>query len=205
MNNKVIIYLFFSLAVLMMNWEAQKSIAVAAFHQEVDQDDAIRLRILAHSDSVKDQYLKREIRDHVNEAITEWVTDIADLNEAKQVISERIPEVEEIVAAELDKLGLDQSYNVEFTDVQFPTKLYGNIVYPAGIYDAVLITLGDGNGENWWCVLFPPLCFLDFANGDAVEHQSEDGEESEEYKDRDVEVSFFLVEIFSKIADWFKK
>ena len=61
-----------------------------------------------------------------------------------------------------------QSVSVRFDRVSFPTKLYGNMVYPAGEYEAVLITLGKGEGANCWCVLFPPLCFLDFSNGEAV-------------------------------------
>jgi stage II sporulation protein R len=116
------------------------------------------------------------------------------------MIEDNLVKIEEIVEQELEKMGLEQSYEVSFSEVQFPTKLYGNIVYPAGLYDAVLITLGEGKGENWWCVLFPPLCFLDIDNGeavDAVEAESKDNVEDEE----EVEVSFFVVEIFSKLVD----
>ncbi|WP_096203036.1 stage II sporulation protein R [Bacillus sp. FJAT-45350] len=202
MNQKVIIYLLFSLFVLMLNWESQKSMAVATFHQEVNQDEAIRLRILANSDSIKDQWLKREIRNEVNEAITEWVETMYSLEDAKDVIVSNIPEIEAIVAELLESVGMNQDFTVEFNEVQFPTKLYGNLVYPAGEYDAVLITLGEGNGENWWCVLFPPLCFVDFANGDAVEHEADTDNDSEQ---KDVEVQFFVVEMISGLLDWFKK
>lgn len=171
--------------------------AVASLHQEVSKEDAIRLRILANSDAIEDQAIKRDIRDEVNASITEWVTGIHDLKEAKTTIEQNIPLIEELVAKELAERGLDQTYSVSFSEVQFPTKLYGNLVYPAGLYDAVLITLGEGKGENWWCVLFPPLCFIDMANGEAVEADTTSATETGE----DIEVSFFVAELFSKLVE----
>ncbi len=188
-----------------MNWESQNAVAVASLHNEVSQEEAVRLRILANSDAVKDQALKRDIRDEVNAVITELVMGVHDLNEAKTMIEDNLVEIEEIVEQELHNMGLEQSFEVSFSEVQFPTKLYGNIVYPAGLYDAVVITLGEGKGENWWCVLFPPLCFLDMANGDAVEAEveTEDAEQVETVSqdEENIEVSFFIVEIFSKLVD----
>ncbi|WP_078393029.1 stage II sporulation protein R [Shouchella patagoniensis] len=197
MKPRAIIYLLISLFVGLMSWEAQNAQAEGQFHQEVSAEDAIRLRILANSDSIGDQALKREIRDQVNAEITEWVGDVESFNEAASTIKANIKELEAIVAKELQNRGLSQSYKVEFnTDVSFPTKLYGNIVYPAGLYNAVLITLGEGQGENWWCVLFPPLCFLDMDNAEAKELEQEPVEEVEE-----VETSFFIVEMFESLWD----
>ena len=201
MKPKVIIYLLFSLFVLLVSWEEQSAVAVASLHQEVSKEDAIRLRILANSDAIGDQALKRDIRDQVNAAITTWVTDISNLEEAKTTIKENIPLIEEIVAAELKKLELDQTYEVRFSEVQFPTKLYGNLVYPAGLYDAVVITLGEGKGENWWCVLFPPLCFLDMANGEAVESSTTSTTNVETEASDEIEVSFFVVELFENLIE----
>ncbi|WP_227937028.1 stage II sporulation protein R [Alkalihalobacillus deserti] len=200
MKPNVIIYLLFSLFVLLISWESENAVAVASFHQEVSQEEAIRLRILANSDSIKDQALKRDIRDSVNEAITDMVIDINDLNEAKATIEDNLAMIEGIVEQELINMGINQSYEVSFSEVQFPTKLYGNIVYPAGLYDAVLITLGEGKGENWWCVLFPPLCFLDMANGEATDTSTVEAEEPNETEE-EVEVAFFVVEMFSSIID----
>lgn len=131
-------------------------------------DEAIRLRILANSDADKDQQLKRKVRDAVNAQINGWVAELTSVDEAKRVIRSHLPEIEQTVACVLRQEQSSQSYHVQFGSVQFPTKVYGNYVYPAGTYDALLITLGEGKGANWWCVLFPPLCFLDFSNGDAV-------------------------------------
>ncbi|MCL7747913.1 stage II sporulation protein R [Halalkalibacter alkaliphilus] len=202
MKPNVVIYLLFSLFVLIMNWESQNAVAVASLHNEVSQEEAVRLRILANSDSVRDQALKREIRDEVNAAITEMVLGVGDLEEGKAMIEDNLAKIEDIVERELAKMGMDQSFEVSFSKVEFPTKLYGDIVYPAGLYDAVLITLGEGKGENWWCVLFPPLCFLDMANGDAVAADAEgEVEQTDENDMEEVEVKFFVVEIFSKIKD----
>ncbi|QWC22673.1 stage II sporulation protein R [Bacillus haikouensis] len=130
--------------------------------------EAIRLRILANSDLEKDQNVKRLVRDEVNKEITKWVGSLTSQDEAKKVIKAGLPELqtiaENVVAAE----GLDQDVKIDFGKVQFPTKLYGQYLYPAGEYEAVLITLGKGEGANWWCVLYPPLCFLDFSTGNAV-------------------------------------
>ncbi|MGY3270375.1 stage II sporulation protein R [Bacillus sp. TE9106W] len=131
--------------------------------------EAVRLRILANSDSDKDQALKRKVRDEVKAQIDGWVADLTSFEEARKVIQNHIPEIEKTVANTLKKEGSKDSFQVKFSkNVKFPTKVYGNFIYPAGEYEAVLITIGEGEGANWWCVLFPPMCFLDFSSGTAV-------------------------------------
>lgn len=138
--------------------------------------EAIRLRILANSDFEEDQAIKRKVRDAVNAQITLWVQDLTSMEEARKVIKGHLPEIQGIAEKVVRDSGSDQSVNVEFGKVQFPTKLYGQFLYPAGKYQAVLITLGTGEGANWWCVLYPPLCFLDFSNGVAVSEGFEEKE-----------------------------
>ncbi|WP_044023176.1 stage II sporulation protein R [Bacillus sp. SG-1] len=135
---------------------------------QVIPNEAIRLRILADSDKDEDQAVKRLIRDRVNEEITVWVESLTSLDEARATIKAGLPELQEIAETAMEEEGLSQSVNVEFGTVDFPTKLYGQFLYPAGEYEAILITLGSGKGANWWCVLYPPLCFLDFTSGTAV-------------------------------------
>ncbi|KKI89681.1 stage II sporulation protein R [Bacillus sp. SA1-12] len=173
-------------------------------------DEAIRLRILANSNSDEDQELKRKVRDAVNKEITEWVEELTSVEAARKLIQSRLPQIEAIVEGVLEKENKQQSYSVDFGNVNFPTKLYGNFVYPAGEYEAILITLGEAKGANWWCVLFPPLCFLDFSNGEAVqaaEDETTNDQEktneklnelvvNEEEEKEEVEVKFFLVEWF---------
>lgn len=164
---------------------------------QVIPDEAIRLRILANSDTAADQDLKRLVRDRVNEQITDWVAHIDTIEEARALIEKRTPEIEAIVAQVLKEENVSDDYEVEYgTDISFPAKIYGPYLYPAGEYEAVLITLGEGQGANWWCVLFPPLCFLDFSNGTSVAEADTDTEkiEDEEEDEDPVEVKFFLFE-----------
>ncbi|WP_026314456.1 stage II sporulation protein R [Heyndrickxia acidiproducens] len=142
--------------------------------------DAIRLRILANSDKPEDQAVKRKIRDEVNASITKWVQDLTSKEEAKKVIQSHLPDIKRIAEKVIAEEHLDQSVRVELGKVNFPTKLYGQYLYPAGKYEAVLITLGEGQGANWWCVLYPPLCFLDFSNGVAVSAGFDEGSTKKE-------------------------
>ncbi|MCA1040244.1 stage II sporulation protein R [Bacillus infantis] len=141
---------------------------VAAEDPLVIPQEAIRLRILANSDSEGDQALKRLVRDAVNKEITEWVSELTSIEEARSLIKSRLPEIQEIAENVVEEENSVQTVKANFGKVDFPTKLYGQFLYPAGEYEAILITLGEGDGANWWCVLFPPLCFLDFSNGVAV-------------------------------------
>jgi len=131
-------------------------------------NEAIRLRILANSDEQNDQAVKRLIRDEVNEDITAWVQELTSIDDARNVITNHLPDIQATAEEVVKREGLSQSVTVEFGKADFPTKLYGQYLYPAGVYEAIVITLGAGEGANWWCVLFPPLCFLDFSNGTAV-------------------------------------
>ncbi|MBF7151804.1 stage II sporulation protein R [Bacillus albus] len=155
--------------------------------------EAVRLRILANSDSDKDQALKRKVRDEVKAQIDGWVADLTSFEEARKVIQSHIPEIEKTVANTLKKEGSKDSFQVKFSkNVKFPTKVYGNFIYPAGEYEAVLITIGEGEGANWWCVLFPPMCFLDFSSGTAVRKEEHvvkaESPEEEQVKSLDEEV-----------------
>ena len=166
---------------------------------QVIPDDAIRLRILANSDTEVDQDLKRLVRDRVNEQITVWVQDIDKIEEARALIQKRIPDIEAIIAQVLKEENANNEFEVEYgKNISFPTKLYGSYLYPAGEYEAVLITLGEGKGANWWCVLFPPLCFLDFSNGTSVAAADTDEIERDELEEEEepVKVKFFLFEWF---------
>ncbi|KIO64710.1 MULTISPECIES: stage II sporulation protein R [Bacillaceae] len=149
-----------------------------SFAQEEDvvviPNEAIRLRILANSNSEQDQEIKRIVRDRVNAQITEWVSDLTSMEAAREKIITNLDILEATAKEVLEENGVNQKVQIRFGEVDFPTKLYGNFLYPAGKYEAVLITLGEGTGANWWCVLFPPLCFLDFSSGTAVSDGFED-------------------------------
>lgn len=133
------------------------------------------------------------MRDEVKAQIDGWVADLTSFEEARKVIQSHIPEIEKTVENTLKREGSKESFQVKFSkNVKFPTKVYGNFIYPAGEYEAVLITIGEGEGANWWCVLFPPMCFLDFSSGTAVRKEEHvvkaESPEEEQVKQLDEEV-----------------
>ena len=210
MKQKVILSTLLSLFILMIFMEVTQNLSKAENHADKIPDDAIRLRILANSNSASDQAVKRKIRDAVNANVEQWVGELRSVDQAKRVIRSHLDDLRAIVAQELKAMGLNEPFTVKLGKADFPTKMYGGYVYPAGKYEALVITLGEGKGANWWCVLFPPLCFLDFDNGDAVKPDAH-GEpakphhvEASQKQNDDVKVRFFLVDLFEGIVKFFK-
>ncbi|MFJ5964291.1 stage II sporulation protein R [Bacillus sp. NPDC093026] len=213
LKNKMLIclYMFLLLCGAFAHLGQEETATASANQPVVIPDEAIRLRILANSNRSADQDVKRSIRDEVNANITEWVKDLTSIEQARRVIRSKLPEINRMAKAKLKEQNINQSVSVSFQKASFPTKLYGNFVYPAGEYEAILITLGEGDGANWWCVLFPPLCFLDFSNGEAVASPESDHEGqavqtsesvNEAVKEDDGEtgeVKFFLLEWVSSL------
>ncbi|MBY6037363.1 stage II sporulation protein R [Fictibacillus nanhaiensis] len=207
-RNHFFILILISLAVMFLFFETQTKVANATMNASVKiPEESIRLRILADSNSEADQKLKREIRDKVNAQITTWVDEFTTLTEAREIIRGELPAIERIVENELKEAGIEKTFSVELSKVAFPTKMYGEFIYPAGQYEALLITLGEGEGKNWWCVLFPPLCFLDFENGDAVKENKDgktDGAETASVEktgeSKEIQTKFFVVELFDSLV-----
>ncbi|WP_308636736.1 stage II sporulation protein R [Paenibacillus silvisoli] len=158
-------YVLLIAAVLLMSWESQR--ADAAIAGGSIPTESIRLRILANSDSTADQAVKRYIRDAIVAEMNGWVTGPQTIEEARLTIRGHMGEIESIIASKLGERGFNYGFKAELGIVPFPTKIYGTQVYPAGNYEALRITLGAGAGQNWWCVLFPPLCFVDAVSGES--------------------------------------
>lgn len=159
---------------------------------EMIPEDAIRLRILANSNDMKDQQMKYTVRDEVNAYLSTEISQVTSIDEARKRMEEILPKVEEIITKTLEQKGENLSFSVQFKkDVPFPTKKYGKYVYPAGDYEALLITLGEGEGDNWWCVLFPSLCYLDLSKEEKAEMEQANKEEEKTEKKT---VKIFLFE-----------
>lgn len=177
------IYLALALIFLLVTWEHNR--AQAAVVDAVIPQESIRLRILANSDSPEDQALKRHVRDAIVEEMNGWVLDPENLEEARALIRTKLPELSMVVEREIARYGYDYTQQVELGVVPFPAKMYGNKVYPAGDYEALRVTIGQGAGQNWWCVLFPALCFVDTEKGEAVaasSHTAVDKDKAEAVK-----------------------
>lgn len=190
--------------------------AAAAGTQGVIPQESIRLRILANSDGTGDQLVKRRVRDAVVEQMNGWVAELENpqsLEEARRVIRDHLPAIEEQVGQTLKQYGKSYDYQVELGTVPFPTKMYGGAVYPAGNYEALRVTLGEGKGKNWWCVLFPPLCFIDAGSGDAlakdagtatIAKASAEGisRDAVQVEPEQTEVRFFLWDMLVNFWNW---
>ncbi|PZD97769.1 stage II sporulation protein R [Paenibacillus sambharensis] len=210
-------YLILALMLLVMSWESLKSDAALA--SGAIPEESIRLRILANSDSPADQAVKRHVRDAVVADMERYTAGMSSIEEARQVIGGRLDEIETLVRQELAERGFTYAVHAELAEVPFPTKMYGSRVYPAGDYEALRITLGAGEGQNWWCVLFPPLCFVDAVSGEATDGpavaasaaavqgasgEQEGAETAAVQSGEEPEVKFFLWEMLQAIGDFFR-
>ena len=129
------------------------------------QDNIFRLHILANSDSEKDQALKLCVRDSVIDYMEKINSGSKTKEETIKVVSDNLAEIKKIAEDKIQELGFNYDVNLEIGNFNFPTKYYGNISLPAGNYDALKINIGEAQGQNWWCSLFPPLCFIDISSG----------------------------------------
>ncbi|MBQ7031980.1 MAG: stage II sporulation protein R [Bacilli bacterium] len=121
-------------------------------------DNAIRFRVIANSDSIEDQKLKLSIKNDVEKELYALISNAKDIEEARNIINNNINKVDSILN------DYNVEYDISYGDNYFPTKEYKGITYKSGNYESLVITVGEGLGKNWWCVLFPPLCLLDEQN-----------------------------------------
>ena len=126
--------------------------------QQQLSDKVLRLHVLANSDSEADQALKRKVRDSVLETASAILADCPDRETAEQRLSAALPEIEDAARARIAAEGETQAVTAELRPTAFPTREYEDFSLPAGDYLALRVVLGEGEGHNWWCVVFPPLC-----------------------------------------------
>lgn len=128
-------------------------------------EDIFRLHIIANSDSEEDQTLKLKVRDAILEYMKTLTEDTSDKQAVIKLSKNHTEDFKQIAEKIIQENGYDYSVNIEIGNFYFPTKYYGNISLPAGNYDALKIEIGDAKGQNWWCSLFPPLCFVSVSSG----------------------------------------
>lgn len=140
----------FSLTLLSGVWAAGSQSALA--------EDVVRLHVIAHSDRSEDQALKLQVRDAVLQTAASTLDGAESRAAAEELLARHIPALEAAGAKAVKTAGYDYPVTVTLTDHWFPTKEYTDFSLPAGTYRALRVVIGDGAGENWWCVVFPPLC-----------------------------------------------
>ena len=130
------------------------------------KDKLIRFHVIANSDSDEDQAVKLLVRDKVIDYINIQLKDATEVDEARNILMDNIEEVNNIAINVLWENGFDYEAKTMISRENFPDKVYGDYLFPQGNYEAFRIIIGNGEGHNWWCVMFPPLCFVDETKGD---------------------------------------
>lgn len=160
-------------------------------------NDIFRLHILANSDSEKDQDLKHSVRKVVQELCYNVYDGAKDRDDAERIIGEKLPEIIDAAQEEVYRQGFDYTVNGEIVkNMYFTNRVYDNITLPAGDYDALRITIGSGEGHNWWCVMFPPIC-ISAADNDADISDVLDETQTELVTDKRYEIKF-------KVYEWYQ-
>ncbi|MGN0369014.1 MAG: stage II sporulation protein R [Butyrivibrio sp.] len=126
-------------------------------------DNIIRFHVRANSDSTVDQELKLKVKDRVVQYLEEELGTAQSLDEARNILYDDMGNLEQIALDVIQSEGFAYDVNVYFETSYFPMKVYGDMSFPPGEYEALRIDIGEACGRNWWCVLFPPLCFVDSA------------------------------------------
>ncbi len=122
-------------------------------------DSAIRFRVLANSNSPRDQKIKEDVKNKMQEELYNLLKNSKNINEARGLIKNNMNNFDSLLSNEMK--DVNYSYKIDYGMHEFPEKVYKGITYDAGMYESLLVTLGSGKGDNWWCVLFPPLCLLE--------------------------------------------
>ena len=137
------------------------------------EEDYLRLHIRANSNSEYDQNIKYDIKSVVVKALVPIAEGVDNKDDMMSVLEQNLAVLTQIVDNRLSELGLEYRSSIKVCSEEFPTRSYEELTLGAGVYDALIIELGTGNGDNWWCVAFPPLCFVtEDSEGDDIEYKS---------------------------------
>lgn len=170
------------------------------------QEELIRFHVVANSDSREDQSTKLLLRDAVMEDLRREMAGITDVSAAEDYLRENLPRIEALANETLQRLGVDMEVGVSLCKEAFDKRVYDTFTLPAGVYKALRITIGEGEGKNWWCVVFPEFCMGAVSNGfeeQAVGAGFSEGlshtlAEPEEYK-----VRFFFLDKLGQLENIF--
>ncbi len=149
--------------------------------QVIIPNDAIRIRVIANSNSLDDQYEKLKVRENVQLLLEKVLKNVKTKQETERIIKSNLFALDQNVKKTLKEAKSNTTYDLHYGSNYFPKKEFKGVTYDEGYYDSLVITLGKGQGDNWWCVLFPPLCLL----------------EAEEENIDDIEYGLFVEKVIS--------
>lgn len=170
------------------------------------QEDLIRLHVVANSDSKHDQQVKLQVRDAITKRLESVMEQFPDMETAKSYLQEKLPELERVANEVLESAGDGCRAVVTLAKEAFPSREYDTFTLPAGIYESLRVTIGSGEGQNWWCVVFPSLCVS------ATADHFEDTAVSAGFSDRltgtitkkpEYRVRFFALDCLGWMENWF--
>ena len=184
------------------------TICAISYAKSVSSDIAesvFRLHVIANSDSQEDQNLKYIVRDNLLSYMNEICANVSSKEEAIEIAKQNETEFKQIAIQTIQEQGYSYDVSVHIGNFEFPTKQYGDISLPAGYYDALRVEIGEAKGQNWWCVMFPPLCFVDVSSGIVPEESKElmqDNLSEEEFAlvsdhNPEIQFKFKLLEFFT--------
>lgn len=206
-RNLLILVLLFSIFI---------TLSASSYAKEVSKDLSscvFRLHVIANSDSEEDQNLKYKVRDALISYMNTLSMDLSNKEDVINCARNHIEDFKKVARDVIVENGYDYDVNIEIGNFEFPTKTYGDISFPAGFYDALRVKIGTASGQNWWCVMFPPLCFVDVTSGVVPEESKENLQENLSEEDYSVvsdenifvKFKFKIVELFKnfnfKLAD----
>lgn len=180
-QNKNQIHILFLLVLLTSSWVLTQAVQIHAANSDRVQEgiakEIIRFHVVANSDSDEDQQLKYLVKDALVQSLNPYLKDAKSINESRDIISELLPLIQNTAAHVIEESGHKYSITASLSPCYFPIKVYGDYTFPPGYYEALQVKIGKSEGKNWWCVMFPPLCFVD----ETYNIVDEDGEEKLEY------------------------
>ncbi|MBM7557553.1 stage II sporulation protein R [Halanaerobacter jeridensis] len=128
---------------------------------KIKDEDLLRLHVVANSNSPADQLLKRKVRNEIINAGNKIFSGLSNPERAKEIVNNNLDYLSKVVKQKISEEGYDYKIQLKVGNYNFPTRSYNNLTLDAGEYQALRVEIGSGQGANWWCVLFPPLCFVD--------------------------------------------
>lgn len=194
-------------SILLLAFIIVSAISYVSAVSENIASSVFRLHVIANSDSEEDQNLKYIVRDNLIEYMNSLTDGITSKQTAIEIAKEHKRDFYNIAKRTIEENGYDYDVNIEIGNSYFPTKYYGDISLPAGYYDALKVEIGNASGQNWWCVMFPPLCFVDMSTGIVPEESKETIKQNlpeEEYAlisdthNSSINFKFKLIEFFYK-------
>lgn len=191
---------------LLINFIIISAVSYVSAVSENISNSVFRLHVIANSDSDEDQNLKYIVRDNLLNYMNTLTENITSRDAAIQIAKKHEDDFYDIAKKTIEENGYNYDVKIEIGNSYFPTKYYGDISLPAGYYDSLKVEIGNASGQNWWCVMFPPLCFVDMSTGivpDASKQTIKENLAEEEYAlisdstSANINFKFKLIELFA--------